>query len=140
MGKKQSAGRQAGVEINEFLEARRRLYQMVQQEKPFFDERIDQRDLYKVFVVEPQQSSERIRAQSGAFLLSAFHERFERPEIESHNPRIPVYGHCLVTIPGKKKSEISKELELLQITQETLYPGLDSSARAVTDFHRPSVV
>ena len=139
LGKSHSEIDQAGVEIIQYLEARRRLYQMIQQEKPFFDERIDQRDLYKVFVVEPQQSSERIRAQSGAFLLSAFHERFERPEIESHNPGIPVYGHYLLTVPGKKKSDIMKELELLQITHETLYPGLDSSARAVTEFHRPSV-
>ena len=139
LGKKRGESLQAEVEINQYLEARRRLYQMVQQEKPFFDERIDQRDLYKVFVVDPQQSSERIRAQSGAFLLSAWHERFERPEIESRNPRIPVYGHYLLAIPGEKKSDIVKELELLQITHETLYPGLDSSAKAVTDFHGPVV-
>ena len=136
LGKSQSAMDQSEVEIFQYLETRRRLYQMIQQEKPFFDERIDQRDLYKVFVVEPQQSSERIRAQSGAFLLSAFHERFEPSEIRSHNPRIPVYGHYLLTVLGKKKSEIMKELELLQVTRESLYPGLDSSAKAVTDFYR----
>ena len=50
-----------GGEYNDFLLARLRLYQGIQQEKPYFDERIDIRDLYRVFVVEPKQSSERIR-------------------------------------------------------------------------------
>ena len=62
-------------------EAMGRLYQLIRQEKPYFAERINPKDLYKVFVVEPQQSSERVRAQSGAFLVSAFHERFERGEV-----------------------------------------------------------
>ena len=63
----------------------RLLYQLIRQEKPYFEERIDPRDLYQVFVVEPQQSSERLRAQAGAFLVSAFHERFERDEILKWN-------------------------------------------------------
>ena len=58
--------------------AMRRLYHLIRQEKPFFEKRIDPRDFFRVFVVEPQQSFERVRAQSGAFLISAFHERFER--------------------------------------------------------------
>ena len=33
------------------------------------------------FVVEPQQFLERIRAQAGAFLVSAFHQRFEMEKI-----------------------------------------------------------
>ena len=45
-------------------ESTRRLYQLIRSDKPYFDERMDPRDLYRVFVVEPQSSSERIRAQS----------------------------------------------------------------------------
>ena len=63
----------------------RRLYHLIRQEKPFFEERIDPRDFYRVFVVEPQQAFARIRAQSGAFLISAFHERFETREILKWN-------------------------------------------------------
>ena len=55
--------------------------ELIRQENPYFEERIDPRDFYQVFVVEPQHSSERLRAQAGAFLVSAFHERFEREEI-----------------------------------------------------------
>ena len=51
------------------------------------------RDFFRVFVVEPQQSVERVRAQSGAFLVSAFHERLERSAILDWNPMIPVYDY-----------------------------------------------
>ena len=69
------------------------LYQYIRQEKPYFEARINPGDFYRVFVVEPQQSSERLRAQSGAFLISAFHKRFERVAVLEKNPRIPVYAH-----------------------------------------------
>ena len=113
-----------------------KLYQMIQQEKPYFDERIDPRDFYRVFVVEPQLSSERIRAQSGAFLVSAFHERFERSKILELSRDIPVYAHYTLTIPGNCKDDIMESLQLLNITRENLFPGLDSSAEAVTDSYR----
>ena len=122
------------VNAYEYSEAYRILYQLIRQEKPYFDERIDPRDLYRVFVVEPQLSSERIRAQSGAFLVSAFHERFERDEILKWNKRIPTHAHYKLTIRGCK-ARILKELQLLNITRETLFPGLDSSAKSVTDFY-----
>ncbi len=115
--------------------ARLRLYQQIRIEKPYFANRIDIRDLYKVFVVEPKQSSERIRAQSGAFLASAFHSRFERDEVLRWNNRIPVYADYKLEIPTEAKEDILEELELLNITNETLFPGLDSSAKAVKDLY-----
>jgi hypothetical protein len=117
-------------------EAIPRLHIMVQQEKPYFDERIDPRDLYRVFVVEPQQSSERIRAQSGAFLVSAFHERFEREKIANLVKGIPVYAHYKLAIPGGCKKGIIEALQMLNITRETMYPGLEASAKAVMDSYR----
>ena len=114
----------------------RLLYQLIRQEKPYFEERIDPRDLYQVFVVEPQQSSERIRAQSGAFLVSAFHERFERDEILEQNKGIPVYAHYKLTIPEDCKDDLIRELQLLNVTRETLFPGLDASATSVTASYR----
>ena len=115
--------------------AKIRLYQGIRQEKPYFEERIDIRDLYKVFVVEPQLSSERIRAQSGAFLVSAFHDRFEPEEILRWNEGIPIYSHYKLIVPSACKEYIMGELELLNITEETLSPGLDSSADTVKDIY-----
>ena len=121
-----------GSNRDEYHEAMGRLYHFVHEEKPYFKERIDPRDFFRVFVVEPQQSFERIRAQSGAFLISAFHERFERDEIRKYKAGTPVYGHFMLTVPELRKEHILKELRLLNITSETLFPGLDQAARAIT--------
>ena len=57
---------------NEHVQAMRLLHQRIRQEKPYFEERIDPRDFYQVFVVEPQKSSERVRAQPGPFWYPRF--------------------------------------------------------------------
>ena len=110
-----------------------RLYDLIRQEKPTFQEIIDPRDLFRVFVVEPQQSFARIRPQSGAFLFSAFHERFERERILEWNAGIPIYGHFVFKVKEENKGRISQELQLLNVTRESLYPGLDEAAKSVTD-------
>lgn len=110
-----------------------RLYDLIRQEKPVFQEIIDPRDFFRVFVVEPQQSFARIRAQSGAFLVSAFHERFERERILEWNGGIPTYGHFVFKVKGKSKGRISEELQLLNVTGESLFPSLDEAAKSVTD-------
>ena len=108
-----------------------RLYNYIRQEKPHFKERIDVRDFFRVFVVEPQQSFERIRAQSGAFLISAFHERFEPEKILELNKNTPVYHHHKLTVPADSKNSILDELKFLNITSEVLFPGLDEAAKAI---------
>lgn len=109
-----------------------RLYRLVRQEQPNFEERINPRDFFRVFVVEPQHSVERVRAQSGAFLVSAFHERLERCEILGWNPMTPAYDYYTLEVPKEHKQHILNELRLLNISRETLYPGLDEAAKAVT--------
>ena len=113
-----------------------RLYDLIREEKPIFRKVIDPRDFFRVFVVEPQQSFDRIRAQSGAFLVSAFHERFERDRILEWNSGIPAYGHATFRVGPKGKERIRKELRLMGVTRESLYPGLDEAARAVTGLFR----
>ena len=108
-----------------------RLYNFIWREKPSFQEKIDPKDLFRVFVVEPQRSFERLRAQSGAFLISAFHERFERDEILKWNEGTPVYDHYTLEVSGESKKYIMDELRLLNITHESLFPGIDEAAKAV---------
>ncbi len=115
----------------DYAEVMGRLYNFIRHEKPSFQEKIDPRDLFRVFVVEPQRSFERIRAQSGAFLVSAFHERFERDKILEWNDGIPVYDYYTLTVSGESKKCIMDELRLLNITHESLFPGLDEAAKAV---------
>ena len=76
-------GQNLSQRCEEYSRARAKLYALIRQERPYFEERLDIRDLFRVFVIEPQRMFERIRAQSGAFLISAFHERFERDAVLS---------------------------------------------------------
>ena len=43
-----------------FGKAKAHLYNIIRQDRPYFEERIDIRDLFRVFVVEPQRSFERL--------------------------------------------------------------------------------
>ena len=115
------------------LPSMRRLYQSIGAEKPYFDERVDPRDFYRVFVVKPQMSSERIRAQSGAFILSAFHRRFDRDEVLRWKPDVPIYALYQLTIPADRKITLRRELETMGVTKESLFPGLESAALAIID-------
>ena len=138
-------GKRRGIEwdAHRYPEVMTKLYHLIGLEKPHFQRRIDPRDLFRVFIVEPQQSLERLRAQSGAFLISAFHERFETSQILRWNRDIPTYEHHVLTIPSNCKGRIIDELSLFNVTRETLFPGLDEAARAITsqyslsESHRP---
>ena len=111
------------------------LYQLIQEEKPAFAQRIDPRDFLRVFVVEPQRSFERLRAQSGAFLLSAFHDRYEENSIRKWNSNIPMYHHYVLSVPARAKKGIREELSMANITRENLFPSLEETARAITARH-----
>ncbi len=120
----------------------RHLYHNIRQEKPYFEQRMNLEDLFREFIVAPQSSIERVRAQSGAFLASAFHQRFEREQIFGWTGQQPIYAHYSAIVAkdiGARKNikqEILNELRLLNITRDTLYPGLDESARAITESYR----
>ena len=129
--REEAAGSDDATDNPNFASVKRRLNHFIRQEKPYFEDRINLRDLFRVFVVEPQQSFERIRAQSGAFLISAFHERFERDEIVEWNEDTPIYDYYVLTVPDEVKGDVLHELGLLNITDESLLPGLDEAARAV---------
>lgn len=107
------------------------LYRLIREEKPNFEGPIDPRDFFRVFVVEPQQLAERVRAQSGAFLVSAYHENFDSEAILARNRHIPVYDNYAITIPSYAKAHFLNDLPLMNMTTEKLFPGLDSYAAAV---------
>ena len=109
-----------------------KLCQLIQEEKPGFVQRIEMPDLFKVFLVEPQYSSERIRAQAGAVLASAYHDRFERVHVEQVK-NVNVYGHYELSIPPKPhKDRLLEDLRLLNVTRQTLFPSIDESSKEIT--------
>ena len=125
------ASYQTPLRSSPYKSAMARLVQFIKLEHSSFEERIDPRDFFKIFVVHPQQSFERIRAQSGAFLLSAFHERFDEKEVRKIKCGVPVYHQYIFKIPYKQKKTLMQQLGTLNITEETMYPGLEKSAKAV---------
>lgn len=124
-----------GIHRNRMRESMKTLLHNIQREKPYFTPDIDIRDLFRVFVVEPRQSFERVRAQSGAFMLSAFHERFEGAEVAKRLVDAKLYDHHVVSIPaGEKKRKIRQELDWLGINAQTMFPEIvESAAKAVTN-------
>lgn len=99
------------------------------------DDLIDPRHLFLVFVVEPQQSFDRVKNQSGAFLMSAFHEEFDRESIINKSAGQPVYAHHKIQVPWESKSELIRQLRHMDITEETLSPSLDEWATAIKSRH-----
>ena len=115
-----------------FSNAVEHLHTIIRRESPDYRGQMEVRDLYRVFVVEPQQMFYRIRAQSGAFLISAFHERFEQREILKANPETPIYAHHVLKVAGDGKRAILNDLRSFNVNRETLFPSVDETARAIT--------
>ena len=134
-------GKRRGA-TSDYNSAMRKLYHLIGEEKPHFQQRIDPRDLFRVFVAQPRHTFERLSAQSGAFFISAFHERFEQDVIRRWNDDIPVYEHFALTVPAERKEEIMAELGIVNMTRDTLFPSLEEAARAIiphNDIDEPSL-
>ena len=115
-----------------------RLQTFIRQEKPYFVEGlIDPRDLFRIFIVQPRRLFPRVRAQSGAFLVSAHHETFDFDRKVRYDKYRAKDGHDVpynfyrLTVEAGRKRCILKELESLNISEETLFPELEKSAKAI---------
>ena len=111
----------------------RKLTHFIGREKPYFADAIDVRDLFRVLVVEPKQSFERLRAQSGAFMISAFHDRFEREEVVKNGAGQPVYWHYKLRVPPGCKESLRKELSWMDINQPRLYGDVSTTTDGITE-------
>ncbi len=114
----------------------------VSRERPGFDwkacEEDIRRDLQRVWCVLPIQSNERVRVQSGAFLLFGCGDRKQilRPsfsegdfEIETPSKGIARVGY--VAIKGNRKKAIAKELgDYVAMARHQYYPELPTYARS----------
>ena len=122
-------------EPEESTAARNRLIQLVRAEKPSFNDNMDENDLRRVFIVEPQHSFQRIRAQESAYIVSARRQRFEPGEIadELPNKASETYRHYTLRVPNGRKEHLLKQLGDEGFTRERLFPGLESSAQAIND-------
>ena len=125
--------------LTSYNHIRGRLYSYIRQEKPYFKERIDIRNLFSVFVVEPQQLFERIRVQSGAFLISAFHEQFEEEKVLNYNKHIPLYYCHKIIVPAGRKEDLLRKLQVLNVNREVLFPSLEKASDAIVKQYETEV-
>ena len=118
---------------------RTRLNHFIAQEKPYWEDRIDARDFFRVLVVEPRQTFDRLKAHKGAFMLSAFHERFERWEVDKEMEASAAYGHLRILIPAEAKPDIRSQLKQFGVTEDVLKADLQSAAEAIAGQHRTGI-
>lgn len=100
----------------------KRLLHFIKEEKPFFEARIKPDHLRSVVCIKGKRSNTRIAFQSGAFLLygqDAILSESGTPEIEVRR----------ITVTSK--TEILKQLDLLNINESTVFPYIESSAKYV---------
>ena len=119
-----------------------RLWTFIKQEKPYFvEDLIDPRDLFRIFIVQPRLLVDRVRAQSGSFLVSAHHKTFDFESTDSHaqnvlyrmdNCDVP-YDYYRLTVKSGKKRSILDDLQSLNISKETLFPSVDESGQMILD-------
>ena len=110
--------------------AKTRLLQLIQQEGKSPDD-YNVQDLYRVFFIEPEQSNKRVVVQQAAFIASASQERFESDQVTKRADG-PTYDYYPLRVPSNGKRQILKQLALENITKESLFPTLDSSAQEIT--------
>ena len=87
--------------------------------------------------MEPKRDFAKLRAQAGAFLLSAFHERFETEKVVGVDGSDRYYDHYTIDVDiseGSRKKML-EQLDNVNINEETMFPGLESSAEAIAAQH-----
>lgn len=102
-----------------------RLHQFIRAEKPYFQPIIDPIDLFKPYYVHPKMSNRRILSQAGGFVIHGL-----RPPKQIHFA--DEIRETKVVIRQAAKAPLRKELELLGISESTLFPELDRATKRIT--------
>ncbi len=106
----------------------------IKEEKPYFQDIINYKDIEKVFAVKVKLDNPRILKQSGAFLL--FGVRANK-NIQADVPRSWVLNKTnkllKLKIPADKKKKILEELDLIGLNDSTLFPELENQAKYLKD-------
>jgi hypothetical protein len=102
----------------------KRLHQFIRSEKPHFLPIIDPIDLFKPYYVHPKMSNRRILSQAGGFIIHGL------VPVRRINFAHPIKETKFV-IPKDRKKPLRDALELLGISDSTLFPELDRAANRI---------
>ncbi|MBI1398085.1 MAG: FRG domain-containing protein [Betaproteobacteria bacterium] len=102
----------------------KRLLHFIKAEKPFFEGRVNPRDLRSVICVKGKHTNSRIAFQSGAFLLFGHDATLD----EDGSDDIAV-----TRISVGNKEAVLKQLDRMNINDSTVFPYIESSAKYIAE-------
>ncbi|MDR1005758.1 MAG: FRG domain-containing protein [Bacteroidales bacterium] len=93
-----------------------KLLHAIKEEKPYFVNIIDPKDMKSCFFVYAKKNNDRIKAQNGLFIIYGIDSDINKD----------IFNRLVIDKDSKK--EILKQLEKINITNQTLFPELESTA------------
>ena len=119
------------IHDSEFRDIRYHIHRLVREEKLDFRNEINKESIISnILCVRSKMNNDRIRIQAGAFLLFGLNA-----ELKIHKNTSPIVIKR-TTIKGGDKEKILKELASLNITEKTLFPDIDSTARHIAESYK----
>ncbi|MGG7750181.1 FRG domain-containing protein [Klebsiella aerogenes] len=112
-------------------EACRKLLHYIKDEKPYFESVIVPSDLERIIFVKGRVSNERISSQSGAFLLFGNNAVF--PDLVSNDISELTHEFEVERLVIKNKMKILDELSRLNITDATVYQGMERTMKLIAN-------
>lgn len=110
------------------------LHHEIKEEKPYFKNIINFKDIEQVFAVRVKLDNPRILKQSGAFLLFGVRgNKLLQAEVPYDWIINKSDKYLKLTIPAINKKKILKELDLMGINDSTLFPELENQAKYLRD-------
>ena len=92
---------------------------------------IDPRTFWEIMIVKPRLHDERIKAQQAAFIACCEETDFSPADPAPDNAWPPLILAHQITVPEQDKGRIQADLAQVNISEETLYPSLETTARAI---------
>jgi len=107
------------------------LLHYIKNEKPYFKDLIIPKDLEKILFVKARLSNERILSQSGAFLL--FGNNAVYPDLIPNNDTDINQEFKVEKLVITNKEDIIKDLKMLNITNATVYQGMETTMKLIAE-------
>ncbi len=104
----------------------------IKEEKPYFKDCIKKEHLESIWCVKPLLKNRRIIKQDGSFLLFGINGTKEKVA----QYKSDVFEPIRVSVAVKSKKTLKKNLELLGISKDKIYPELDTTAEYLSEKYK----
>ena len=103
-----------------------KLLHQIKEEKPYFENIINPKDLNKSIIVKPVNNSDRIKRQMGYFILVGIDTDIKKQALVKYSENINNNIPIRYIIPPENKHSILNDLEIIGISSNTLFPEIDN--------------